>query len=280
MPAPRFSPRLSRFFALAALMGVAWGPGFASAQATAEEPAQVLILGTYHFANPGLDVVQTEVPDVLEPEKQDEIARIVEALSGFRPTRVAVERRPADAPRLDSLYRAFRAGEHALTRNETQQLGFRLADRFDLEGVDPFDHPGEFPFEAMMEYAERHDPDFVNMAMSEIQRITDETNERHRTLTIGEILRAMNDPDELAEGHALYMEFARVGAGDTYVGADLLAKWYERNIRMFANLQALAGPGDRLLVIVGAGHAPILRELVAAHARMVLVDPLEYLPAH
>lgn len=279
MAGPNPSPRLYQTLALAVLMASAWGPATASAQAVAESPSRILILGTYHFANPGLDVVQTEVPDVLGPEKQDEIARIVEALSEFRPTRVAVEQRPADAPRLDSLYRAFRAGEHTLTRNETQQLGFRLADRFDLDRVHPFDHSGDFPFGAVMEYAERHDPDFVTRAMSEIQRITDETNKRHRELTIGEILRLMNDPDELAEGHGWYMEFARVGAGDTYIGADLLSKWYERNIRMFANLQALARPADRVLVIVGAGHAPILRELVTADPRMMLVDPLGHLPA-
>jgi hypothetical protein len=50
-------------------------PGAASAQAAAEEPAQVLVPGTCHFANPGLDVVQTEVPDVLTSAKQDEIVR-------------------------------------------------------------------------------------------------------------------------------------------------------------------------------------------------------------
>jgi hypothetical protein len=253
-------------------------PGMVEAQAPDGSPSQVLILGTYHFANPGLDVVQTEVPDVLEPGKQDEIARVVEALARFRPSKVAVEHVPSDGSRLDSLYRAYRAGEHALTRNETQQLGFRLAARFDLEGVQPFDHPGEFPFGAVMEYAGRNDPAFAQMVMSEIQRITDETNRRHRELTIGEILRAMNDPGELAAGHAMYLEFARVGAEDGYVGADLLSKWYERNIRMFATLTAVTAPGNRVLVIVGNGHAPILRELVAADARMELVDPLGYLP--
>jgi hypothetical protein len=253
-------------------------PSGVEAQATGGPPSQVLILGTYHFANPGLDVVQTEVPDVLEPGKQEEVSRIVEALAAFRPTKVVVEHLPSDGPRLDSFYRAYRAGEHALSRNESQQLGFPLAARFDLERVHPFDHRGEFPFGAMMEYAGRNDPAFVEMVMAELQRITEETNLRHRELTIGEILRVMNDPDELAEGHAVYLEFARVGAGDGYVGADLLSKWYERNIRMFANLTGVTAPGDRVLVIVGSGHAPILRELVAADARMELVDPLGYLP--
>ena len=32
--------------------------------------AKLLILGTYHFANPGVDAVQTQVADVLSEEKQ------------------------------------------------------------------------------------------------------------------------------------------------------------------------------------------------------------------
>ena len=74
------------------------------------------------------------------------------------------------------------------------------------------------------------------------------------------------------------MEFARVGAGDTYVGADLLAKWYDRNIRIFSDLQRIAQPGDRVLVIFGAGHAAILRELIANDSRLELVEARRYLP--
>ena len=72
-----------------------------------------------------------------------------------------------------------------------------------------------------------------------------------------------NEPETLARGRGLYMRFARVGAGDTHVGAELVAKWYERNIHIFANIQHLAEPGERIVVIIGSGHAPILRELIA-----------------
>lgn len=56
--------------------------------------AEVLFLGTYHFANPGLDVVKAEVDDVLAPGRQAEIEAVVHGLAGFRPTRIAVEARP------------------------------------------------------------------------------------------------------------------------------------------------------------------------------------------
>jgi hypothetical protein len=250
-----------------------------SAQApAAPEPAQVLILGTYHFANPGLDVVQTEVADVLSPGKQAEIRAVADALGRFRPTKIAVEHLPASAARLDSLYAEYRAGRHELTRNETQQLGFRLASLLGHERVYPIDHRGEFPFGPVMEYAQAHDPAFVGFVQQELGRITAEANRQQREESVGTILRLSNQPSKLAADHGMYLRFARVGAGDTYVGADLLSRWYERNIRIFTNLQRVAEPGDRVLVIIGSGHGPILRELVTYDPEMTLVEAVDYLP--
>lgn len=266
------------FLALAIVSGLIPAPAPALQSASEPDPARVMILGTYHFANPGLDVVQVEVPDILAPEQQEQVRRIVEGLASFRPTRVVVERPVAYAPVLDSLYRAYRDGRHDLGPQEEQQIGFRLARRFDLPRVHPFDQRGEFPFEAVMQYAAEHDPERLAWIERTLQEMTAESNRRHREWTVGEILRAMNDPGELAHGHGLYLKLARIGAGDTQVGATLLAHWYERNIRMFSNLQAVVQPNDRVLVVVGAGHAPILRHLVESDPGMVLADPIPYLP--
>jgi hypothetical protein len=70
---------------------------------------------------------------------------------------------------------------------------------------------------------------------------------------------------------------ATVGAGDSYIGARAVAQWYDRNLRIFANLATIAHPGDRIVLIIGQGHTPILRELVRSHPGMRLVEPLEYL---
>jgi hypothetical protein len=60
--------------------------GTCSAEAT-----ELLILGSYHMDNPGLDAVNPEADDVLTPRRQAEIAALNAALLQFRPTKVAVE---------------------------------------------------------------------------------------------------------------------------------------------------------------------------------------------
>jgi hypothetical protein len=261
---------------LACLLGGA--PALAQVTGVGSAPrAQVLFLGTYHFDNPGLDVVKTEVADVLAPAKQAEIAGIVKALARFKPTRIAVEARTNQAARLDSLYAAFRAGRHTLGKSEVQQLGFRLAAQFGHERLYPIDHAGEFPFGEVMQYAQQHDTAFVQRAQQFIADITSEQTKWQREKTIGEILRLENDPQRIAWGQGFYMGLARVGAGDTYVGADLVAKWYARNIRIFSDVQKLAQPGERILVIFGAGHAAIVRELIKSDPNLELVEATGFL---
>ena len=53
--------------------------------------AQVMILGVYHFDNPNLDYVKSNTDDHLSPKRQAEIAKVVELLAKFNPTRIALE---------------------------------------------------------------------------------------------------------------------------------------------------------------------------------------------
>jgi hypothetical protein len=98
-----------------------------------------------------------------------------------------------------------------------------------------------------------------------------------REETMGANLRFMNDPANILRAHQPYADMATVGAGDGYVGARVVSDWYARNLHIFANLARIAQPGDRILVIIGMGHAPILRELIRSHPAMQLVEPLDYL---
>src|SRR5688572_29060863 len=115
----------------------------ASGQSPAEKPArvEVLVLGTYHMANPGRDIFNTQADDVLAPKRQAEIAQLIEVLKRFRPTKIAVERNAGDE-RIRKDYAAYLAGTHQLTRNEIEQLGFRLAKELGHDTVHAVDEIG------------------------------------------------------------------------------------------------------------------------------------------
>lgn len=50
-----------------------------------------MMLGTYHFGNPGQDLHDMKADNVLTPKKQAELADVAARLARFKPTKIAVE---------------------------------------------------------------------------------------------------------------------------------------------------------------------------------------------
>jgi len=214
---------------------------------------------------------------VLTPGRQKEIEAVVAQLARFRPTKIALERVPAESDSINADYRRYLAGTFPLTRNEVHQLGFRLAAQLHLPRLYPVDFHLGMRIDSVMAYAQVHDTAFAGRFQRTVATVVQLLDRMQREETIGTNLHFLNDSATIALAQQPYADMATVGAGDTYIGAQVVAQWYERNLRIFANLAALAQPGDRVLLIIGQGHAPILRELVRSHAGMQLVEPRAYL---
>jgi hypothetical protein len=125
----------------------------------AQQP-QLLILGTAHLNNPGKDMNNLHVDDVLAPKRQAEIAAIVDHLALLKPTRVALECAPADQAKWDKRYADYRTGTYALTRDERDQIGLRLAAAMKLPGIECVDYsdgsPGPDAAYDFVAYAKAH----------------------------------------------------------------------------------------------------------------------------
>ena len=52
---------------------------------------QVLLVGTFHFDNPGADAVKVKSVDILSADSQNQLKAIVEEIRKFRPTKIFVE---------------------------------------------------------------------------------------------------------------------------------------------------------------------------------------------
>lgn len=251
----------------------------ASAQTpTADKPAEVMILGTFHFANPGKDVHNSKVKDVKSPRKQKEILSIVDSLAKFKPTKIAVERMPADSDSLNLIYNQYRKGHNELTRSESQQIGFRLAKQFNHDKLYAINYQTPFAFGKVRKYAKEHDPSFVNYFedyFSSESVAYEDSLTLHGTIREALILR--NQPDQLEESREPYARIASVGHDSTYVGAEVVSEWYKRNIHIFANIEDIASSGDRIIVIFGSGHVPILRDFVERSPQLKLINPIDYL---
>jgi hypothetical protein len=260
-------------------------------QVAAPRP-QVMLLGTFHFANPGADAHKSKYTfDVFSPDGQKQLSEVIGRLNQFRPTKILVERGSEHQAQIDEWYNSYLAGKQANIANEIVTIGFALAKRLGHTVVYGFDADGVWlptapdTREKLIETAKRlgkedalDDPTYKRYAV--MYKQGDEIEE---TLTLRQRLRLLNHPDYVRLSHGSYFFWSafRVSDGKEYPGPDgFISMWHNRNIRMFANMQRLASdPDDRVLVIVGAGHLPILQHCVQSCPTMKWVAVDEYLGA-
>ena len=265
---PEWQPAAKGRNVLVTLLMLTFGSGgVASAQFASlggkTAGAQVLVVGAYHMSNPRLDAVNLTADDVLAPKRQREIEQLAGKLAAFRPTKVAVEIPYGRDSVSNSLYQRYLVGTHALDRTEMQQLGFRIAKAAGLPRIHGVDYDLDVNLASVMIWALTHgQPELATAAQSLSARLLTEADSMMKHATVTEIITALNSARaDSAQG--IYLAALRVGADTSYTGATAAARWYERNLKIASNiLRVIESPTDRVLVIIGAAHGPILRELL------------------
>ncbi len=251
-----------------------------------DKSAQLMILGTYHMDNPRLDAKNLEADDVLLPKRQREIAELIEKLVRFNPTKIAVEAPYSDKSIWNDRYKQFLAGERKLSRNEIEQIGFQLAKRLNHETIYPIDYP---MFMSGLRYDEVEFPKpkpapsptaGIGEAKKPEPPPLSEGDLLLRRSTVTEFILFMNDPERARKDHGdNYLQQLLPNDNPAiYESADRITNWYKRELRIFANLNRITQfPGDRVLLIIGAGHLAIQRNFALDSPQFCLVEAEIYL---
>jgi len=222
---------------------------------------EVLVLGVYHMANPGHDINNMQADDVLAPKRQQEIAELIAVLKKFRPTKIAIESDYGTDTR-PKQFAEYLAGKRELTRNEIEQIGFRLAKEMGHKTIYPVDADGDFPWKRVVDYTKATGDSAKFEAISgRWAEMVKEEGEFLKTHSVLDTLLYANSDERVARDVATYYLVSRFGEPGDYAGPDLLAEWYRRNIRIYNNvIKITSSPDDRVLVIFGSGHLGWLRQ--------------------
>lgn len=230
----------------------------------------IFLVGTFHFEYYNLDAYKIEKDkqiDVLSEAKQREMKQLLDYISAFKPTKICVE-----APQKwqgMKRYRDYRSGKKAIERDEIQQIGFKLVDRFNLDTIYGIDC--KTFYEDMLTSKDSvimkpyFDSIFANYefrANENYNKLFQNESELTLKTNLLEYFKYMNSPKRLERDYGAYL----VGdfKNEKYAGADALTTyWYSRNIRIFRNIQKITTSSkDRILVLFGAGHIAILDQLL------------------
>lgn len=259
------------------------GSGFAQTK-----PSEILLLGTFHFHNPGADIAKTKTFDVLAPRAQAELENIARKISDFHPDKIFVEWPWDEQRELDALYQAYLGSNYAqyvgatyaqnrqgfFLKNEIIQLAFRAGKKARLPRIYALDYSKTaFPFDSVMQAMQAAGQTaLLQQAQDAIRHYETTQNKKLETYSLTQLLLDANTAEELALNKGLYLEILnRAGRPDNFAGAFLVSEWYRRNLYMYSLVQKAMTPQDsKALVLVGAGHAAMMREFIGSDRKFCL----------
>lgn len=267
-----------------------------AATAGAPKPTAALLLGCPHLAQ--FYRPDNALTDVLSPRRQAELSQVCDQLQRFRPDGIMVEQLPEQQPRIDSLYQLYRQGRLDLTtlpdgRSEVYQLGFVLGKRLGVARIQCVNAPGGTSQSIL------HEGRNIKLYKQATTRWREYSRPLEQQLlagtsTLGSFLAAINQPATLQQLHQLvYRTPARVLDGQLkpdpmvdaafinphYVGAEFVSTFYNRDLKVYANLATseLTSPHQRLLVIIGARHVRSLQGILRDDPAFRVVEAADYL---
>ena len=247
-----------------------------------------LTLATFHFAFHNRDIHKTPKEnqiDVLSPKYQDEIINIVEKLSKFKPTIIAIESDQKNQSKIDSLYKLYCADKYELGVNEIEQVGFRLARRMGVkklyctnawgsvtENVDTIFNGDDSPERRkFFDYFYNH-PDTSKVYTKK---------DVFKTKGILEELKEVNSDEHLRKnlGNYLIGMLKYQTENDEYFGVDFTTCWwFNRNLRIFRSIQKIeTDSSDKIFVMFGTDHMNLLNIFFEASPEYKLIKSLKYL---
>lgn len=243
---------------------------------------EILLLGTFHYMEENIDFYSEEI--------QKELQQFVHKLSLFKPDAIAIEAAIHQQKAIDESYVKFKlsdllqretmetkvlgtitmfGNEYPITyNNEAIQVGYRLGKMLNLDRVYAIDDDSLLDMSVFNNPTERL-RESINHLNSDI--------EKHSNDSITDLYKYYNSREWSELNHQVYLDANSINSDGQYNGAMMVTKWYERNLKIFCNIQQLAKHNKRIFVIYGAGHLQVLRDLINASNDLELVDVYNYL---
>ena len=227
--------------------------------------AKILLLGTFHIT-----YSNDKHTSSLKEEGFDrpaEFTYLNKQLAKFKPNKIAVEVSPRNQLRLNDDYKKYGKipNDKLEFHGEITFIAYELARLQGIEMLHAINAPLEYDYESIEKLAESISStiyqDFMGNDAQKLVQHMDYLCRNESVLKIHQYLNSDQALDLLITLNADIMTL--VNTTGKYEGADMAAAYYQRNLRIFANLNRLQlQPDDRLFILMGASHIAFLKMLI------------------
>ncbi|GAB3638465.1 hypothetical protein GCM10027422_40550 [Hymenobacter arcticus] len=261
---------------------------FSSQSFAQTKQSDLLLLGTFHFANPGVDIVKTKSFDILGPAAQAELEAMTDKIARFKATKIFVEAEWSKQEEIDALYKQYLGGTYEAyvtakfpvsrhsfyLKNEIMQLAFRAGKKAGVSRIYGMDYTqAAFPYDSVVHVMQQAHQESLIKQMEDGHKVMEaEQNRKLTTLSLTQLLLDFNTPQSLAENKGAYLNlFNRAGNVGNFAGSYLVSEWYRRNLYMYSIVQkTMTAEDGNAVVLVGSGHAAMMQDFVKYDKRFRL----------
>lgn len=240
---------------------------------------KVLNFATFHMGET-TDANKVDFDDK-NPENQKNALSIAKMISKFKPTIICVEVPFEEQSALNIEFDKYLANSDKVStyKGEIGLIAFEVAKLSNIDKVYGIDHEMKYNYNIVREIDDKIDGKTIQDFYSNPFKYFPELNVDESKLTFFDRMKIGNTDyflDFLILTNADLL--THVGSEKGFEGADEAAKFYKRNLRIFANLNRVpVTKEDRIFILSGGSHTAFLREFMKRSPKYEMVNTLDYL---
>jgi hypothetical protein len=239
----------------------------------------ILNFGTFHM---GMTSDANTVDfDEKNLSNQKAIHDIVKKIALFKPTVIIVETPPSYNEKLQAEYNQYLLNPKMKFKDpsEIELLAYELGRISGTKKIYGIDHKLDYNYMIGDEIVNSIDSIWYKKYFQNPLLFYPEINVKEDQLSLLEKLKLTNQDTYLDYLIAVNADMlTHAGTEKKFEGADEAAKYYQRNLRMYSNLNRLnLTKDDRVFIIMGASHTAFFRDFISRSPKYKMVNTFDYL---
>ncbi|NKI27978.1 hypothetical protein HCG49_15560 [Arenibacter sp. 6A1] len=232
---------------------------------------RVLNFASVHLS--GSTDAYSSITDVNSPKATADIQEIVNRLVKFKPTIICVEIPPESTEFINTTYQKYKTDQSNRINysEEVNVIGLEVARLSGTKKIYGIDNAIGFDYPKLVELANKNSSDslYVQNIMSSYETLNNKP--------LLEQYSEINTTKYKMETYDLYNFLATMHTPKNFEGADIIADFYKRNLRMYANFSDVPlTKNDRVLIIMGATHTAYFDIFLGNSTKYILENAMEY----